>query len=128
MQNEKMLRSPRYLQFAQNSLRDFQPSLQFGLTSRRIPYILFLNYRRPMQANLKSETVKFTTKGQVVIPARLRRALQISEGTKATVTATADGILLRPINRAYIQKLRGSLKGRGVMKSMMAERKRERAI
>jgi AbrB family looped-hinge helix DNA binding protein len=74
------------------------------------------------------ETVQFTTKGQVVIPARLRREFQIEEGTKATVTTTSEGILICPITRSYIRSLRGSLKGRGVMKAMLQDRKQERAL
>ncbi len=72
------------------------------------------------------ETVLFTTKGQVVIPARFRREFQIEDGTRASVTITPDGILLRPITRSYIKSLRGTLKGRGVMKAMMADREKER--
>ncbi len=75
-----------------------------------------------------TETVQFTTKGQVVIPARVRREFEIEEGTKASVTVTPEGILLRPITRTYIKSLRGSLKGRGVLKSMMADRKREKDL
>ena len=71
------------------------------------------------------ETVLFTTKGQVVIPARFRREFQIEDGTRASVTITPDGILLRPITRSYIKSLRGTLKGRGVMKAMMADREKE---
>ena len=74
----------------------------------------------------RTETVLFTTKGQVVIPARFRREFQIEDGTRASVTVTPDGILLRPITRSYIKSLRGSLKGRGVMKAMMTDRKKER--
>lgn len=81
-----------------------------------------------MLPTLKMETVQFTSKGQVVIPARFRRDFQIEDGTKASVVATDEGILLRPITRAYIKSLRGSLKGRGVMKAMMADRKQERNL
>ena len=81
-----------------------------------------------MSVTLQPETVLFTTKGQVVIPARVRREFQIEEGTRASVTVTPDGILLRPITRAYIRSLRGSLKGRGVMSALMADRKREREL
>jgi len=79
-----------------------------------------------MQTTLKTETVRFTTKGQVVIPAKIRREFQIEDGTKASVMTTPDGILLRPITRSYINSLRGSMKGRGIMKAMMADRKQER--
>lgn len=81
-----------------------------------------------MSVTSATDTIQFTSKGQVVIPARFRREFQIEEGTKASVTATPDGILIRPITRSYIKSLRGSLKGTGVMKAMMADRKREREL
>lgn len=81
-----------------------------------------------MAAAMKNETVNFGTKGQIVIPSRLRKEFEIVEGTRATVVATPEGILLKPITRAYIKSLRGSLKGSGVMKAMMADRKREREL
>ena len=81
-----------------------------------------------MVALVKTETVNFGTKGQVVIPRRLRREFEIEEGTRATVVSTPDGILLKPITRAYIKSLRGSLKGTGVMKAMMEDRRRERDL
>lgn len=64
----------------------------------------------------------------MVIPRRLRKEFEIEEGTKATVMSTPEGILLKPITRAYLKSLRGSLKGAGVMKAMMADRKRERDL
>lgn len=72
-------------------------------------------------------TARFTTQGRIVIPAKIRQQLQIGSGTRATVTLTPEGILLRPITRSYFKSLRGSLKGRGVMKSMMADHKHEMA-
>ena len=76
----------------------------------------------------KPETVYFSIKGQVVIPRRLRREFEIEEGTKATVVATPEGILLKPITRTYIKSLRGSLKGTKAMEIFLAERKRERQL
>jgi len=81
-----------------------------------------------MIATLKPDTVSFGTKGQVVIPRRLRREFEIEAGTKATVVATPEGILLKPITRTYIKSLRGSLKGTKAMETFMAERKREREL
>jgi AbrB family looped-hinge helix DNA binding protein len=81
-----------------------------------------------MIATLKLDTVNFGTKGQVVIPRRLRKEFEIEEGTKATVVSTPEGILLKPITRAYIKSLRGSLKGTKAMETFMAERKRERDL
>jgi AbrB family looped-hinge helix DNA binding protein len=56
------------------------------------------------------ESVWFTTKGQVVIPLRLRKQYHIEEGTKAVVEATPEGILLKPVTRHSINRLRGILK------------------
>ena len=77
---------------------------------------------------MSTETVTFTTRGQIVIPAAIRRQFGIEDGTKAAITATSDGIVLKPITRAYIRSLRGSLKGKGVMKALMADRERERKL
>ncbi|MGA9452282.1 MAG: AbrB/MazE/SpoVT family DNA-binding domain-containing protein [Verrucomicrobiia bacterium] len=81
-----------------------------------------------MNVVTKPETVYFSIKGQVVIPRRLRREFEIEEGTKATVVATPEGILLKPITRTYIKSLRGSLKGTKAMEIFQAERKREREL
>jgi AbrB family looped-hinge helix DNA binding protein len=58
----------------------------------------------------KLETVRFTTKGQVVIPLRLRKQFDIEDGTKAVVQATPEGILLKPVTAALIRQGRGILK------------------
>ncbi len=61
---------------------------------------------------MKSEPVSvwFTTKGQVVIPARLRREFHIENGTRAVVQSTPEGILLKPVTKHAISRLRGILK------------------
>jgi len=76
----------------------------------------------------KAATVYFSVKGQLVIPRRLRQEFEIEEGTRAQVMATPQGILIRPVTRAYIRSLRGSLKGSGVMRALMDDRKREREL
>jgi len=60
----------------------------------------------------KPQTVRFTTKGQVVIPLRLRKQFDIEDGTKAVVQATPEGILLKPVTAALIKRGRGILKRR----------------
>jgi AbrB family looped-hinge helix DNA binding protein len=63
-----------------------------------------------MSITEKIQTVSFTTKGQVVIPLRLRKQFDIEEGTKAVVQATPEGILLKPMTAALIKRGRGVLK------------------
>jgi AbrB family looped-hinge helix DNA binding protein len=58
----------------------------------------------------KTDSVWFTTKGQVVIPSWLRKQFHIEDGTKAVVQATPEGILLKPVTSVTIQRLRGILK------------------
>jgi len=81
-----------------------------------------------MKTMKRVNSVSFTVKGQVVIPRWLRKQYEIEKGTRATVTSTAEGILLKPVTRAYIRGLRGSLKGSKAMEVLMAERRRERAL
>jgi len=63
-----------------------------------------------MNAPVKTDTVLFTTKGQVVIPAKLRRLYHIENGTRAIVEATPEGILLKPVTAAVIRSGRGIAK------------------
>ena len=81
-----------------------------------------------MNAATKSESVYFSVKGQVVIPRRLRKEFEIEEGTRSYVEATPEGILIKPVTAKFIRGLRGSLKGKGVMKAMMEDRKGEREL
>ena len=81
-----------------------------------------------MDSSLETDIVTFTVKGQVVIPRKFRKEFEIEEGTKAAVSATPQGILLKPITRSYIRSLRGSLKGKGVLKAMTKDRKSEREL
>ena len=79
-----------------------------------------------MTTTSKTGSVRFTTNGRVVIPVRLRRQFGIEDGTKASVTATSEGILLKPITRAHISSLRGKHKHLGLMEAFAEDRKRER--
>jgi len=76
---------------------------------------------------MNRETSVVTTKGQLVIPARLRRRLGIRQGTAVALTEDNGRIILQPITREYIESLRGSLKGRrSGLDYLLQERKRER--
>ena len=81
-----------------------------------------------MKTATKADTVYFSVKGQVVIPRWLRREFEIEEGTRAYVRSTPQGILIKPVTRTYIRSLRGSLKGSGVMKALLEDRKREKEL
>jgi len=67
-----------------------------------------------------------TTKGQIVIPAALRRKYGIKSGTKIIVADTGEGIMLKPLTEEYLKNLQGSLKGKGGLKILQEERARDR--
>ncbi|OLE55456.1 MAG: hypothetical protein AUG51_03070 [Acidobacteria bacterium 13_1_20CM_3_53_8] len=71
-----------------------------------------------------------TSKGQIVIPSSIRRKLSIKEGTRIRIELDekAKEIILKPITREYVHSLRGKFQGKGLMKALMAEKKREREL
>jgi AbrB family looped-hinge helix DNA binding protein len=69
----------------------------------------------------RSDSVWFTTKGQVVIPMWLRKQFHIEEGTKALVQATPEGILLRPVTKHAINRLHGALRRKPGAPSLATE-------
>ncbi len=79
-----------------------------------------------------TETVSFGTKGQVVIPSRLRKEFEIEEGTRAVVQATPEGILLKPVTSTLIKRGRGIAKRKPDDKPFAAEwaeqKQREREL
>ncbi len=81
-----------------------------------------------MKTTNRTDTIYFTVKGQVVIPRWLRKEFDIEEGTRAFVYQDGDAIVLKPITPKHIKNLRGSLKGTGVLKALMEDRKREREL
>ncbi len=71
-----------------------------------------------------------TVKGQIVIPSSIRRKFGIKEGTRIQIELDEkeQRILLTPITREYVHSLRGKYKGKGLLKALMAEKKREREL
>jgi AbrB family looped-hinge helix DNA binding protein len=67
-----------------------------------------------------------TVKGQIVIPASLRRKYGIKKGTKIIITDNGDSIILKPVTEQYLRNLQGSLKGKGGLKVLMDERRKDR--
>jgi len=63
-----------------------------------------------------------TQKGQIVIPAALRKKYGIRKGTRIAVSDREGSILLQPITPAYVRSLRGLLKGANSLEELMAER------
>jgi len=67
-----------------------------------------------------------TVKGQIVIPAALRRKYGINNGTRIIITDIGDSINLKPVTEQYLRNLQGSLKGKGALKVLVAERRKDK--
>ncbi len=74
-------------------------------------------------------TTVVTTKGQIVIPAKIRRHLNIKKGTRLSVIEKSDGIVLKPLTREYFEKMAGvaGSKGKGLA-ALLEERARDKEI
>ncbi len=71
-----------------------------------------------------------TSKGQIVIPSSVRRRFGIKEGTRIQINVSDDEkeIILTPITREYVHSLKGKFKGKGLLKALMADKKKEREL
>lgn len=75
---------------------------------------------------MKTDTATMTSKGQLVIPAPLRRQLGIRTGTKVHVQVEGTGLFLQPVTREFIRSLRGIMKGRpSLHDELLRERRRD---
>jgi len=78
---------------------------------------------------MKTEVSTVTTKGQLVIPAKLRRKYAIRKGTQVAFVEEENRLVLQPLTSEFIRSLRGSLKGEpSAMKVLLEERKRDREL
>lgn len=56
------------------------------------------------------ETSILTTKGQLLIPKRLRTKYGIKSGVKVIFEETKDGLVIKPMDEHYFESLAGILK------------------
>lgn len=73
------------------------------------------------------ETAYVTSKGQLVIPARLRRRFGIKPGTKVCFIERDHEILFQPVTKEYIRSVCGMLKSKtSVTQKLLKERARDK--
>ena len=72
-------------------------------------------------------TTIVTTKGQIVIPSRMRWKLNIKKGTRLCIEEKGDQLILQPLTDDYYEKMAGiaSTKGKGVS-ALLEERAKEK--
>ena len=55
-------------------------------------------------------TITVTQKGQVVIPSKIRKKLNIKKGTRLFVSEEENRITMTPLDTDYISRMKGSVK------------------
>lgn len=75
------------------------------------------------------ETSVVTTKGQIVVPVKIRRKFGIKKGTKVAFIEQNGKLLIQPLDKSYFESLAGILGTNGkMMKSLMEDKKKEREL
>jgi AbrB family looped-hinge helix DNA binding protein len=70
-----------------------------------------------------------TVKGQIVIPAKLRRKFGIKKGTQVYVYERDGEIAIKPITDDYIRSMAGMSATKGkLLKALMNEKAKEREL
>ncbi len=70
-----------------------------------------------------------TTKGQIVIPSKIRKHLNIKKGTRLGVTEKGGRVVLQPLTSEYFENMAGILKTRGQLtRAIFQERVKEKAL
>ena len=78
---------------------------------------------------MKAEVSTVTTKGQLVIPSKLRRKYSIREGTQVAFLEEENRIILQPLTPEFVSSLRGCLgKESAALDILLDERRRERKL
>jgi len=75
------------------------------------------------------ETSITTTKGQIVVPRKLRTKYGIKPGTKVAFIEKDGELIIRALNKAYFDSFSGLLKGENdVLAELMKEKEKERDL
>jgi AbrB family looped-hinge helix DNA binding protein len=82
-----------------------------------------------MKKSENMETSVVTSKGQVLIPVKIRRKFGIKEGTKVAFIEQDGKLIVQTLDKEYFNKLAGILDEKGKMlKSLMEDKKKEREL
>ena len=75
-----------------------------------------------------TDTSIVTVKGQIVIPSKMRRRFGLKKGSKVSLIDRGDEIVVRPLTRAYFERMAGLLppKGKAMTRLLEEERARDR--
>ena len=75
---------------------------------------------------MQTRSSKVTSKGQIVIPKKIREKYGIRSSTSIHWVEKEEGILMVPDSEDPIVAARGMLKGSGILKAYLKDKKREK--
>lgn len=89
-----------------------------------VPYnLLIVRHNYILWSNNKMEVAHVTSKGQLVVPSRLRRKYGIKPGTKICFIERESEIVFQPVTPEYIRSVCGMLKSEtSVTEELLKER------
>jgi len=74
------------------------------------------------------KTATLSVKGQIVVPAKIRKKLGLRKGSLVAIIEEPDGFCVRPVERKYFEQYAGLLPGKGrATKALLEDRRKERA-
>ena len=72
-------------------------------------------------------TAIVTSKGQIVIPSKIRRRLNIKRGTRLYIEEKGDELFLKAVTPAYFERIAGVLTTKGKLsKALIEERGKDK--
>jgi len=72
-------------------------------------------------------TTIVTTKGQIVIPSKIRQRLKIKKGTRLYIEERENELVLKPVTPEYFKKIAGVLPTKGKLsKAILKERLKDK--
>jgi antitoxin PrlF len=73
------------------------------------------------------KTASLSVKGQIVVPAKIRKKLGLSKGSRVAIIEEPNGFFVRPLEREYFEQYAGLLPGKGrATKALLKDRREER--
>ena len=79
------------------------------------------------KGEIEMTTTIVTSKGQIVIPSRIRRRLNIKRGTKLYIEERGDELILKAVTPAYFERIAGVLPTKGKLsKALIEEREKDK--
>ena len=92
-----------------------------------MPYLIWYTFK--YKGEITMTTAIVTSKGQIVIPSKIRRRLNIKRGTKLYIEEKGDELILKAVTPAYFERIAGVLSTKGKLsKALIQEREKDKKI